>query len=411
MRKKLVRTILIVLALAVIYGIYFLWNSFPILTGYNAKLMCSGIFVSHRSETDILHTDLSGGLMRLAKCDVNYLDSTVTASVWGMARQKAIYRCGLGSTLVSELSEEEIRAQRFPLSLTKIPQTDSIPWPLGDVVNDSVIPGLNYTALQKAGSEAMNEVIDEIPAETYALLVIYNNQIVFEKYGRNIDKHTKLLGWSMAKSITSTLLGIMNDNGMIKTSDYLNFSEWEHDARSKITLEHVLQQCSGLDFIEEYGRRSSVTNMLFRKADMGKYTASHSRLYEPGTVFSYTSGNTNMLCRYMQNLLKNRWHSFPYDSLFYPLGMYHSLLERDASGNYVGSSYIYASARDYARFGLLYCNNGMFNGKRILSSEWIQAATLPAKADAQQHYGYQIWLNGFTDASKFKNYIQKHRMI
>lgn len=399
MGKKILRLILWIFVAGLAYGIYYCWTSFPILTGYNAKLMCSGIFVSQRTEADILATDLSDGLMKLATCKVDYKDSSVTASVWGMAKQKAIYRNRLGSTLVSELSESEIRNQSF--ALPPLPQiiADSIPWPAGDAVSDSMIPGVNYPALKTLGAQVMTETWEEAASNTYALMVIYKNQIVEESYANGINRNTPLLGWSMAKSITATLTGIMVKAGNLQLQQSMGFAEWNNDDRKNITIEHVLHQSSGLDFLEDYTKNSSVTRMLFRKADMGAYTATHELKVAPGTLFSYTSGNTNMLCRMMRQKKGNDWFAFPYNALFYKLGMYHTILEPDAGGTYVGSSYVYASARDYARFGLLYCNNGRAGNEQILPEGWVTAAAAPAPADPQKHYGYQLWLNGYTDAT------------
>lgn len=399
MGKKILRTVLWIFVGGLAYGIYYCWTSFPILTGYNAKLMCSGIFVSQRTEADILATDLSDGLMKLAACKVDYKDSSVTASVWGMAKQKAIYRKRLGSTLVSELPEAEIRNQFFSLPNMPDVNTDSISWPLGDLISDSIVPGVNYPSIKALASKVMSEQWEAAPSNTYALMVIYKNQIIAESYAKGISRNTPLLGWSMAKSITATLTGIMVKEGSLQLQQPMGFAEWSNDDRKNITIEQVLRQSSGLDFLEDYTKSSSVTKMLFRKADMGAYTATHPLKSAPGTIFSYTSGNTNMLCRMMRQKKGNDWISFPYNALFYKLGMYHTILEPDAGGTYVGSSYVYASARDYARFGLLYCNNGMAGNEQILPEGWVSAASLPAPADAQKHYGYQFWLNGFTDST------------
>jgi CubicO group peptidase (beta-lactamase class C family) len=146
--------------------------------------------------------------------------------------------------------------------------------------------------------------------------------------------------------------------------------------------------------------------MLFEKADMGAYTASHPLKDKPGSKFYYSSGNTNILSRIIkQTLGEKMYHAFPYDSLFYPLGMYSAILEPDGSGTFVGSSYMYATARDWARFGLLYYNKGVCNNKRILTEDWIRQTVTPAAAAEQGDYGYQFWLNaGAKNNPKNKEY-------
>jgi len=133
--------------------------------------------------------------------------------------------------------------------------------------------------------------------------------------------------------------------------------------------------------------------MLFQKTDMGGFTASHLLKSPPGSVFYYSSGNSNILSRIIrQTLGDSSYYSFPYKQLVYKLGMYSAVIEPDASGTFVGSSYMYATARDWARLGLLYLNNGVFNKERILPEGWVAQSTRAASAD-KQGYGYQIWLN------------------
>jgi CubicO group peptidase (beta-lactamase class C family) len=135
--------------------------------------------------------------------------------------------------------------------------------------------------------------------------------------------------------------------------------------------------------------------MLFSKGDMAGYTSSRMLKDTPGTVFNYSSGNSNILQGLIRQTVGERYyHQFPYNSLFHKIGMYSALLEPDASGTFVGSSYMFASARDLSRFGLLYYNNGIANGERILPDGWVKKSRVPSNADKLKRYGYQFWLNG-----------------
>jgi len=147
--------------------------------------------------------------------------------------------------------------------------------------------------------------------------------------------------------------------------------------------------------LEDYSKASDVTSMLYKKDDMAAYAASLSLAHPPGTVFNYSSGNSNILSRVIrQTVGEKNYAAYPFDALFYKIGMYSASMEPDASGTYVGSSYINATARDYARFGLLYYNDGVWNGERILPEGWVkQTATAPA-CNKSKKYGYQFWLNG-----------------
>jgi hypothetical protein len=171
--------------------------------------------------------------------------------------------------------------------------------------------------------------------------------------------------------------------------------EWRANEKHKITLKELLQQTSGLDYREEYTWPAEATMMLFKKGDFAAYTACLPLKHEPGTMFNYSSGNSNILSRIIRQVVgEKEYSSYPYKSLFYKMGMYSMLLEPDASGTFVGSSYGYASARDFARFGLLYYNNGRFNGEQILPEDWVKESVEPSSADPLKHYGYQFWLNG-----------------
>ena len=396
-RKKIIKRIIVLLILAGIgYGIYFCSITLPIISGYGAKNMCSAIFVAHRNEQQIRNQELNFSPMRLATFKVNYTDSSVTGSVFGFASCKAIYRQGLGVTLVNELTEQQVRDQHFMLAHIPNINQDTVAWPMGNKIKDSIPEAINKTGLEQAVHGIFEEADTAKPIRTRAVVVLYNGQVVAEEYAAGFTKDTRLLGWSMTKSITSALIGLLVRDHKLNIDQPAPVPEWESvtDPRHAITLKNILQQSSGLDFVEDYTKSSEGTNMLFKKADMGAYTASRPLKDAPGSVFYYSSGNTNILSRMIrQTVGENGYHSFPYDSLFYKLGMYSAVLEPDASGTFVGSSYMYATARDWARFGLLYLNKGMYNNQRILPEDWVQKTVTPASTATLGDYGFQFWLN------------------
>src|SRR6185437_7930745 len=125
------------------------------------------------------------------------------------------------------------------------------------------------------------------------------------------------------------------------------------------------------------------------------FTARHKMAHMPGAIFNYSSGNSNILARIVRQTVGEKGYAgYPFNSLFYKIGMYSASFEPDASGTYVGSSYINATARDYARFGLLYYNDGVWNGERILPVGWVKETQLASQANPYKNYGYQFWLNG-----------------
>ena len=391
-----------ILITSVGYGFYYCWVSFPIISGYGAKVFCSAVFVSGRPEQEVRREELAAFPLTLAHYTVDYRDSSVTGTVWGLAEKKVIYRKGLGATLVSEWPEQQVRAEHFPLAEAGKTRQDTIPWPMGDRLADTIPAGLDTSVLQKALDGPFVEKDTANPIRTRAVVVVYKGQIVGERYAPGFSSATPLLGWSMAKSITGALIGILVGDGKLRVEAPAPVPEWSSpdDPRHAITLANLLQQSSGLRFEENYTKSSDATKMLFQRADAGAYTAAHPLKDKPGTIWYYSSGNSNILSRIIrQTVGETAYHAFPYDRLFHKTGMYSAILEPDASGTFVGSSFMYASARDWARFGLLYLGDGVFNGERILPDGWVAHSTTPAPSALKGQYGYQLWLNAGTKGS------------
>ena len=401
LKKIIIRSLLTLLIVALGYLIYYCWLSFPILNGYGAKIMCSAVFVAGRDEKQVRDQDLSSYMMRLADFKVNYADSSVTGTILGLAKRKAIYRRGLGATLVSELDEKEIRAQPIIQAEKPVLKTDSISWPLGDKVVCTFPKDLDSVKLQAAVNHVFEEKDTILPIRTRAVVILYKGQLIAERYADGFSARTKLAGWSMTKTVTSALIGILVKQGKISLEAPAPVKEWQNvnDPRHAITMVDLLHQRSGLEFEENYAKSCDATQMLFEKADMGGFTASHPLQDKPGKVFYYSSGNTNIVSRIIRQIVGDSlYYRFPSEQLFYKLGMYSAVMEPDPSGTFVGSSYMYATARDWARFGLLYLNDGLFNNERILPVGWVTESTKPAGQD-KRGYGYQIWLNAGVDSS------------
>ncbi len=382
------------LLLPLAFAIKYAWQSFPIMSGYGAKMMASAIYLQHRAPSSVLAEELSAFPLSLASYKWNETDSSVTGSVWGIAKRRAIYRHTAGATLVNEWDEKSIRAQQFYIPPAP-PLPDTCRWPCGN----AVLPADSLKAYQKLRevlAKAFEANIGENSQRMRAVVVVHSGQIVAEKYADGFDVNTPQLGWSMTKSLTGALTGILVKQGKLNIKQPAPVPEWRNanDGREKITTEQLLQQTSGLDFEEVYSRASEGTNMLFKKADMAAYTASRPLKDNPGTVWYYTSGNSNVLSRIIRHSAgESDYRQFPYRELFWKIGMRSMVMEPDASGTYVGSSYSWATPRDWARFGLLYLQNGEWNGEQILPVDWVRKTATPAPCDSLQHYGYQWWLN------------------
>lgn len=386
-------SLLIVVAGGLGYGIYYASQAFPIITGYGAKNLCSCAYLSGRSEQSVLDNELSAFPLSIGTFELHPEDSSATASVFGFATHKAVFRKGLGCTLVNEMSEEELRKQTFNLPVA-LPNQDGIAWPMGNLVRDTVIAGVDYTLLNKTVEEAFAEPGETKNRRTRAIIVIYDGQIIAEKYAEGFDKNTRQLGWSMAKSVTNALIGILVRDGKLSLNDAAPFEEWKNDKRSAITINNLMQMSSGLRWEENYSKPSDATNMLFKSKDAGLLASRSPYESEPGKVFEYSSGTSNMLAWIIRHSVgDSAYYAFASERLFKKTGMHSMILEPDAGGTFVGSSYAFATPRDWGRFGLLFLNDGMFNGERILPEGWSEYSSTPCEGAPLGEYGAQFWLN------------------
>lgn len=388
------------------YVAYFTFNMFPVISGYGAKTLCTCVFAQGRNEQDVINQELGTMLGAFGNFTVDRSDSSTTGNVSIFSSKKAIYRKGLGCTLVNGFDEEEIRAQKFIGKSAVDYNSDTIAWPDGNLISDSVPPGLDKAALTKVVSDFFVEKNPEAPVNTRAVVVLYNGQLVAEQYAPGFDAKLPQMGWSMTKSITNAMVGILVKQGKLKVDAPAPVPDWEHDDRSKITLNDLLHASSGLNWTEIYSRPSDATEMLFRSKDIGQFAATRKASHEPNEKFYYSSGSTNLIQWIMRQQIGDQaYHQLPYQKLFNKIGMTSALLEVDPSGTFVGSSFGFATARDWARFGLLYLNDGVWNGEQILPEGWVKYTTTPAPATERGEYGAQWWLNaGAKDNPADRNY-------
>lgn len=366
------------------------WRAFPIMSGYSAKDMCSCVFVAGRDPESIIQNELGNFPLSLASVQVNRSDSSATSSVFGLARRKAIFRKGLGCTLLVGLSENELRNQKlktYPAGLLP----DTAAWP-----QQQDLPNLNQSKLKVAIEKAFQETTTEKikMKRTRAVVVAVSGHIVAEKYAEGFDKNSKHIAWSMTKSLTNALVGILVKQGKLKLDEPAPIAEWKKDDRKNITLSDLLHMSSGLQWEENYSGPSGATNMLFKEKDMGEYAAGYPLQSKPGEVFEYSSGTTNIISRILRQTVGDEdYYQFPYRELFAKIGMRSLVLEPDAGGTFVGSSYSFATARDFVRFGLLYLNDGVWNGERILPEGWVKYSSTPTSGAHRGEYGAQWWTN------------------
>lgn len=392
MKKKISLLILIVFSIGLIYGISYAWKSFPLISSFGAKIMCSCVLVAGRTENSVLNQELRSFPISLGDFEVDQEGQKVTGSVFNFAKRVAIYREGQGCTLLSGENESSVRNQPYYPASKPTWSQDTVRWPMGNVLRDSI---LNLAPYRKIQQMIQHELESEEKKNhlTHMILVVHKGELVAEGYGNDHEINTKHTFWSMGKSVISSLVGLQVDKGIMSLDQKNLLPEWTDDRRT-ITLTHMLQATNGLDWVEDYGGVSDATNMLFLKPDAAAVAASKPLKYEPGTYFYYSSGTTNILSKILRNQLgEEKYQRLPYEEFFYKIGMHNTIMEKDASGTFVGSSFAFATGRDFARFGLLMLNKGNWEGTQILSEEWVKFATTPTPAAPIGQYGAQWWLN------------------
>ena len=391
MKKKILGALFVVLILALSGGIYYIHLLTPVITGYAAKNLASDVFLGNRTQESVEATDLNFSFIRFTTNTIDYNKKEVTSRfLW--ATTKAIYTEGFGCTLVRGGDESVVRNRPYTIvPLTNI-NPDTVAWPAGDRLSDTIPVGLDMLKLEAALNKALKDTIGN--KGTFAIAVAYKNQLVAEKYKRGFSAKNRFLSWSMAKSFTNALVGIMVKKGLMNIAERADVPEWQKDKRSAITIENLLHMNSGLEWNEDYGNLSDVTVMLHKAIDMAKFTYDKPLLARPDSLWYYSSGTTNIVTSLIRKKIGNDadYYAFPRKELFNPIGMRSAVFETDASGNFVGSSYIYASMRDYVRFGLLYLNDGKWLGKRLLPENWVSFSTRPANG-SHGRYGAFFWLN------------------
>jgi len=383
------KSLKIVALLAIVILMYVTYSNYPRLTmisGYSAKNMSSSVFIANRSLEFTDENDNGFGPINIAKDEVDLDQKIATASVYGLMKRKAIYREGLGSVLVPDDFDEN---QSF-----EVPQRNKVStnlaYPYGESdQKDTLFTNVNYEKLAVAVHKAFDSL-----NKTRSVLVIYKDHIIAEEYGANFNKSSKILGWSMTKSITSTIYGILQKQGKLDINDTPKIDAWKNDDRSKITLNDLLHMNSGLEWEEDYSKISDVTKMLFLEEDMGDVQIKKPRTNETNNAWNYSSGTSNLLSKNMKTYFDSNqeYLNFWYSDLIDRIGMHSMVLEADLSSTYVGSSYGWATTRDWAKFGLLYLHRGNWNGDQLFNETWVDYVKTPTNSSSGR-YGGHFWLN------------------
>lgn len=378
------------------FSLLHLGHAVQVATSLSAKLGCSAYFISGFSKPQIV-SDLSSYSPATQLVDLTFDDNakTVNAQLFGLAEVTAEFQSRLGCRMRVE--------PQTPLPAITVPEVivnETEEWPMGNKVESTIDPKLQQI------TDRLLRADNNLGLNTRALLVVKVGKLVAESYSDGITTNTPLLGWSMAKSVTAMMVGTMEQTGLLKREQQGLFQSWQGDQRSNISLASLLNMTSGLAFDETYAPGSDATHMLFTADNASDVALQSKQLQAPDQYFSYSSGTTNIINRLIHHTLGNSSDAdqlFLSQKLWKPAKINTAHFETDASGILIGSSYLYASARDWARLGLIWQQDGWINGTQVLPRGWVKAATTPNKSQNEKAYGYQIWLNQGDETLRWPN--------
>lgn len=404
--------------------------------GYAAKTICSNVFIAGREAAAVMADDVQAPgdpILKHLEVKIDQERKVVRADFFGViGGGVAVYRPGTGCAAVPDGDEAQAALYNYvPIKVWS--PSPSVPWPTGSMADTvSAVQALvNQDALAGPGMRG--------------IAVIHRGRLIAQRYGNGFGLRTPLLGWSLTKTVNAALVGMQIAEGTL-TPQQSGFWPAGADGRSKIALSQLMAMSSGLHFDENHGDVSDLTRMLYLEPDMAAYAAAQPQERPAGDVWNDSSGTALLLSRIWQRAAAGarartgaetgaRTEAIagtganagaaakapgigisavagagarpgltgatsvavlllPHDRLFAPMGMSSALIEADARGNLVGSSYMFASTHDWARFGQFLLQDGIWQGKRILPEGFVAAMRQPVAASAGRYGQGQVWLHG-----------------
>jgi CubicO group peptidase (beta-lactamase class C family) len=389
--RKLVASAVILAVPIALCATYRPDRAIRVATGYVAHNICVKTFVSGLDpQTIFAEASDRSGIRLLRHVLVFQLDRTgrtVDASALGLFRSRAVFHEGLGC--VEQHGSKPPYLLRSDIEALKTPKTPPL---LPEIAGPAVVEPSD-PALRAALDHAFEEPADPPFRRTKAVVVVHNGQVIAERYAPGIGVDTPLLGFSMTKSVVNALIGILTQQGLVTPSMPAPIPEWHgaDDPRREIEVEHLMRMTSGLD-LDETNSGFDPSSRMFLQDDTAAYAVDARMIAPPGTRWHYSSPTTQILARIVRDAVggPEQTLALAWRELFNPLGMRNVTLEFDGAGTLQGSTYMLASARDWAKFGLLYLNDGVVGGKRILHEDWVDFC---AAATLDTDYAAGFWTN------------------
>ena len=390
--RKLVAGALILAVPIALCAVYRPDRAIRVATGSVAHNVCSKTFVSGLDpQTVFAETTDRAGVRRLRWGLRYHLDrtaQTVDASLAGLFNSRAAFHDGFGCVLLRGPNEPYLL--KSDLAALKVPKSSPL---LAEIAGPTLVEPSD-PSLKAALDHAFEEPAAPPFRRTKAVVVLHNGTVIAERYADGIGIDTPLLGFSMTKSVVNALIGILTQQGLVTPSMPAPIPEWRAatDPRHEIEVEHLMRMTSGLALDETNSGFDPSSQMVYLHNDMAGFAVKAAIIAPPGTRWAYSSATAQLLARIIRDAVggPEQTLAFAWRELFNPLGMRTVTLEFDGAGTLQGSTYMLASARDWARFGLLYLNDGVVGGKRILHEDWVDFS---AAATLDTDYGAGFWTN------------------
>lgn len=388
---KVFKYIALLLLIVIAYFAITTYPKLDMISGFAAKSINSHYFIGDR---DLEYTEAEDNLvptMGMATSELLISEKITKSNAFGLKNRISYFRDGVGTVLVPAGEKKENASLLKP---NRNKKSTNLPYPYGDLEQkDTLFQNVNYSKLTKTVNNAFVEEEGK-EKNTRSVLVVYKGQIIGEQYVDGFDEKSMILGWSMAKSITSAVIGVLAKEGQVDLNQKNLFEEWKNDSRKEITLANLLNMNSGLEWEEDYTKICDATKMLFIDKDMPQLQLLKPLVGESNNTWNYSSGTSNLLSKFIRDQFSTDqdYMDYWYDKVIDKIGMHSMILETDFVGNYVGSSYAWATTRDWAKFGLLYLNNGNWNGEQVLDPSWIDFTKNPTNG-SDGVYGGHFWLN------------------
>ena len=367
-----------------------------------AKILCSALFVSGRDSAEarahVTPYFLGPMVDSISNFEVDRRRKLVRLTVANrITREAKLY--GDQGCIIHQPGRDSIYFKPVRVATT-LPDASTMPWPMGDVLPNTPLPAEIDTVKLRS---AVDAAFANPAGFTAAFVVVHKGRIVAERYGAGANRDMQLESWSMGKSIVGTLIGTLIHQGVLKLDDPAPVPEWHKtadDPRAKIRVVDLMRMSSGLRF----SRGSPEDIPGYHDHDLGytgaidafQFATTRPLQFEPNTFGRYRNTDPLTLGLIIRDAVRKRgeeYLTFPQRALFDKIGIRRQVLETDPYGNFLLNGYDYGTARNWARLGMLYLNDGVWNGQRLLPEGWTKFVSTPAPAWKDSTYGAMVWVN------------------